>query len=1621
MKYLRHGLWIIFVTPVLLGLWRTALAETRLSQKMVWSNVLEETVKKLASLKDRSTGTPGAERAAAYIKDNFLEMGFEEVGSHRFTVPILKHRGSTLTLLEKATSISIQPIRSNLISPETIPKEGMEGPLVYVGAGELRDFNGKVVKGAIILMDLDSGKNWLHAASLGAKALIYVDRGQTSRAFFEDKIEITPIQFPRFHLPITKARELFGIFEESPEGMVHSKIRLTSDLKWEEATGENVYALISGVHPELKGELVLVEAFYDSTALVFGQSPGADEAIGVATLMEVARNLKQNPPERSVLLVATSGHAQSLAGMREMIWSIRVRSKDLREMRKELKATVKKNQESIESLEGFDFAALAEKEQEQAFQRALEERIKTEVDRISRQLMRLRMQKKEDTDQNLIQDLAGERLLLRRLGWRKTFQDLTQDEQAALNRLIPLAMRDHETILEDAQRQQKLIKDARLFRAIVKERELTAVVSLHLSTHGDGIGAFNQGWLYHLKPTINRIAAYSELDKVLREGAAEWEESLGISELFRDTLRPSKRRSWQSWFIDQPPLGGEVSALAGYLGVSLVTTQDARRMWGTPYDLPETVDWAYAAQQSALVTGLVRTVAKANVLQTRDLPRVGFSMVTGEAKFLRHGELFPDQPAPGSMILAFQGPAHYYAMVDSMGIFRLKGMADKRHVYDKVVIEGYKFDQETGMPVWAIDKKQTGKDAYRLKMYRRSMKTKLVMFASKPTTLFSLLEPRSFRYMTIIDVLDGRREAKPLRYWWSRIDTRSSILALICLDEGTPLKFLLSDTVLRKKLILINADKENPQGKGYLVDNWPFVHNTAFRVASDMWALLGPRIANLEKRGIFKERINQLTQEGISALEEAKSTLAAKEYDRFVEAANRSWALATRVYNDVEKTQKDVLFGVLFYIALFVPFAFCMERFLFSYTNIHKRIIAFCAILVVLIAIIYQVHPAFHLAYSPMVVILAFFIIGLSLIVTLIIFFRFEEEMTLLQSRARHMKVGEVNRWKAFSAAFFLGVANLRRRRLRTILTCVTLIILTFTIMSFTSVKSTRHHARILYTKSAPYEGYLLKNINWLKIPSESLDMFRYTFEKDEGIIAPRVWLESEDPSRPRLVPVRLRDRGSDAQGLVGLSAAEVHVSGIKSILASGRWFNQDETHSVLLPQRMAQRLGIDLKDPESSIVRLWGIPFMVVGTFHGQQLQEKNDLDGEPLTPITYPQEAAMKITEEEMEAMESEEDVQAFQSRYQHVPGELTLIIPYKTLLALGGQLKSVAVRPGPGIDIQDMANRLADRFGVSLFSGEKGGTYLYTASDTLGYSGVPNILIPLLISVFIVLNTMISSVYERKREIGIYTSVGLAPSHVSFLFVAEALAFAVLSVVLGYILAQTSASIFSGTSLWSGITVNYSSLAGVAAMVLVILVVLVSVIYPSRVAAEIAIPDVNRAWKLPKSDGNTMEIMLPVQLKYKEYKGVGGYIFKYLEEHQNVSHGLFSTGDIRIASICPILHGSDERAHECTDDSCCTSLCLNFKAKVWLAPFDFGITQNVDVQFCPAPDDPEFLGIKVNLVREAGEANAWRRINKAFLNQMRKQLLMWRSLEKEAQDGYEESFVTPQIAREEEDPGL
>jgi hypothetical protein len=437
----------------------------------------------------------------------------------------------------------------------------------------------------------------------------------------------------------------------------------------------------------------------------------------------------------------------------------------------------------------------------------------------------------------------------------------------------------------------------------------------------------------------------------------------------------------------------------------------------------------------------------------------------------------------------------------------------------------------------------------------------------------------------------------------------------------------------------------------------------------------------------------------------------------------------------------------------------------------------------------------------------------------------------------------------------------------------------------------------------------------------------------------------------------------------------------------------------------MAHYLNLPDLDIKASYIQLWSIPFKVIGTFSGAAFDQFKDLDGEPITPAIFPDEIFQKTTESEMEAMESGDEIKAFQSRYKHIPFDQTVIIPYDTLISLGGNLKSVALKHRQQPSDNALTFQMVDRFGLWLFSGEKKGVYLYSASDSLNYSGLPNILIPILISIFIVLNTMISSVQERKREIGIYTSIGMAPSHVSIIFIAEALSYAVLSVVLGYLLAQVVVKVFAGTALLSGITVNYSSLGGVFAMAMVILVVLLSSIYPSKVAAAIAIPDVEKSWELAKAQGDTLDIDLPFLIKTHEKLSICGYLYDLFDAHRAVSHGIFSVGRLQVKTA------PENGQATMTDPKGVTGTDFQLNFTAWLAPFDLGVMQHVSFNVKLSPHFKDYMEIGMTIVRKSGEHNTWWRVNKRFVNLIRKKLLIWRSMdsvEKETHQLLMESLI-------------
>ena len=120
---------------------------------------------------------------------------------------------------------------------------------------------------------------------------------------------------------------------------------------------------------------------------------------------------------------------------------------------------------------------------------------------------------------------------------------------------------------------------------------------------------------------------------------------------------------------------------------------------------------------------------------------------------------------------------------------------------------------------------------------------------------------------------------------------------------------------------------------------------------------------------------------------------------------------------------------------------------------------------------LWLVHPAFQLS-NPFVILLAFIIIALAVLVMSIISGRFNEQMKKLRTEVAVIHDTDVSRSSASLTAFELGISNMKRRKTRTVLTFTTLLLLTFTVLSFTSIRTGLRFNQISRDNEGPLRGH---------------------------------------------------------------------------------------------------------------------------------------------------------------------------------------------------------------------------------------------------------------------------------------------------------------------------------------------------------------------------------------------------------------------------------------------------------------------------------------------------------------------------------------------------------------------
>ncbi|MBN1444985.1 MAG: FtsX-like permease family protein [Candidatus Omnitrophica bacterium] len=1440
-----------------------------LSASISYSQSLDGYLQFFSSVSSRMPGTEGHEKAADFIENKFKAAGLKRVAKEEFSVVVPVEEYAFLNAGGKR--IELHCMWPNLVRTSTLPPAGLEGKLIYGGDGDLRKLEGRDIVGNIIVLDFDSEERWRTIAMLGARAFIFTDVGNVTRIQAEKKFVNVPIDVPRFYAH-ENSGEIINLAQEE------RTVRLFAKMTWRKVEDYNIVGYLEGRNRDLKEDLILIQSYYDSVSAVPAVSKGATSAAGISVLLDLLDYFNQNPPERTLVFLATSSHYQGLRGI-------------------------------------------------------------------------------------------------------------------------------------DAFIQKHLRKDAH-FRKRIPEEEIInprLFIGLDLSDGSESLGLWhNSDDFYHQKlfaPYGRKFMVYSE--SVSKKLGYNPETSLvnGIS--------PERGLVWQTFLPERIRTEGQYIISAGHPALSLVTVHDGRWRVDTPADTYGNLNVNNIARQSRFIKGLLSTA----VNDPDFFPDVSFDLVKDNMGTLNarvvtfdpSKSFIPSDPVSGALVIPRVALSTTAVIIEKSNIGvrnTLIGMTDEEgkasfsnlSMRNNINLEAFYLDSETGDIKLAPDLGVGGAAQYpvRLVLDYKDKDWMIVLFNAKSINLFDLIDSQYLVQLDKVEVLDMANSLPgeygyflqyadfiPLR-WTSYSEPVGCIFA----NPLMRFKVLGQAGPLGKRLLLLNAeeslDKEKVEGLGFHAGAISAIYETPYQGARDMIILDRYRRESFEQFGIRNERLAELQDESRMLMQMADAAKKDRNWYEFVKYSRQAQAVESRAYPDVRNTANDVVKGVIFYFMLLLPFAYFGERLLFSFARLEKRVAGIFGIFLVVYWIMRWVHPAFKLTNAPEVILLSFIVLALSLVVLSIVASKFEEQMRQLKMETSKVYETDVGRITATATAFSLGVANMKRRPIRTVLTAITLILLTFTVLSFTSIKSYMKYNQIARPYKPVYQGILLRDRAWSPLMGTALDYTENEFS-GKGVIAPRSWFVLDALGNRTAVEIKHSNSTVLSSGLLGLSPREILP--VKDALVKGAWFEDNSEESVLISRKMYSQLKLSDADIGSAHLWIYGKKFLLKGIFDEKILNDMKDIDDERITPTDF-----SVIPEREIAKMKMERTAQVFTTQtkmesFVHTEAENIAILPFRTLMNMKGTMHSVAVAFNKGEEGNSLVEGFISKLAVIVFAGLGDKTYIYSSMGLTSFAGISNLIIPILIAALIVLNTMLGSVYERIREIGTYSAVGLAPVHISSLFLAESLVYAVMGAVAGYLLGQVVAKILMATGLLKGLTLNYSSLSAVFATIIIFITVMLSTLYPARKAARMAVPDVTRKWILPEPKGDNWEFEFPFTVSEFEVLGLVTFLTEYYNSYQDVSLGNFYTGGAALSSR-QLPSGKNKYVID---------------TMIWLAPFDLGVSQKLNVEMEPMGQF-EFYTINLVMKRMSGESTDWKRLNRRFLDGIRKQFLIWRTVSGEVKKDYE-----------------
>lgn len=1547
----------------------------------IYQSVMQE----LARHDNRLPGSAGYTASLEHLEKTLRAAG---LATHRQTYDTLVPETSECRLTVDGADVTpVYALGPNGAANNTTGGEVLEGPLVYLGQGRLADMAGKPIEGCIAVLDFDSPR-MLEVLSQGALAVVFVGDGTETQWEVRRQFIQQSVALPRLFVSKADAEQA-GLLSNAPGRT--AQVAITT--RWKDVQGVNLWAEIAGEAGATfkfdEEESIVLTATYDTFGVIPQLSPSVRMAANCALLADVAARLRENPLKRSVFVVFFGSHYGAQDGARMFYFALRRGKKgELDERVDDYETMLEESEERMKLLAVDNFF-----EQDSPLLNDLATRVEKRLNArvgtlnyklqlVREALLPLRRAKtllpaqEQEMDGLLaeearIQGLRGELNDMRRqfndrqITNHVLFADIAAEEVATVKREV----RDVRNLIQHNATHRELAARLCAKRIMghfdIDLADATGEWTLDMESSGSQMfyHSMNMKWaVQKLGDYVKNLVSLAELDASL-DGKGAPGDGLFI-EPATSLVFPGK--------FCVPSLRSKAFRVAHAMqvyGYQLVTVADPLNGDELPYrqdvDLEPLVP-RLTAFSAALATD--PSVSQVCPLAEPTSHKDAVMHFKGEGglrflKFARGSETelagVPDDgvvfcaPRKGEEAPVIAG--HSYAAASRM---RASG-----HIFMPVLYNHPLFQPFGYAPDGCLEYFPRGQGWADPRL-----------FYGEGGLLNTPLAPGGFDRVALTlargetdEVLQG------FQYWGDRY-------SVFYTDEEDFFK-----VYAKSGLLLLGGSEDTPRGTGVSLNEGPlYAFNTLRQTAHDYLLLNESRLQILRDKNIVNDSLESLhadaAEHWVSAIEarDKDATAKAVAYEAF------SAGISSRVAPALRDVTNDMVRAVVLLLLLTLPFAFIMERLFISATSIYHQVLGFVAFFIGSFVLLYLVHPAFQVASSPLIIFLAFVIIMLSGLVIGIVMSKFKKELRAMQglSTSAH---GVASDSSTGLAAVLIGISGMRNRPLKTFLIGLTVILLTFAIVVFASFTPATGVTTEYVGKGDGPNRIELHRFSGLEMPPALYEAVQAMYA-DEWTVFPREAFFRGPTSQVEgdmLVAYNEQNKQwQRLQGMVGFDPAEMPFNEALANALPGFADYEGDLPPLYLGGRVAEAMGLESGDT----VRVDGKAFAYAGAMDVGTLDQLEYLDRSKLMPPDFEASAAEMGQQADGGAAGTEEltnDAFVDTTRFTYCSARSVGITVLGELAELDGpqqptRLNAITMYAGDGADVETAAEEVAKMFVGPVMAKSAEGAQKFFFSRSLQATGFSVVIVPLLLGGLIIFNSLLGSIVEREKEIFTYSAMGLSPPSVGALFFAESGVYAIMGGMGGYLVSQLVAKLVSvggEMGLFVPPEMNFSSLSSVLTSFVVMAMVMISTIYPALKAGRSANPGVARKWKMPAPVDGKIDFVFPFTVSADDMGGILAFVGEHFENHGDASIGSFAASDIGLFKV-------DDRGN------------LGLRAKVSLAPFDLGVMED----FTMSARLSEIEGIDeifVQLHKVSGTEGAWLRGNRVFVDDLREQFLLWRSL--------------------------